>query len=202
MVATRGRHLRTLALFFLAVFAIPAWVSAQGVSSKLDRLLSARARQLSGRSRVIVEFHGAPDVRAITSAHGVASRTMRGRPAQVADINNLDLPTLAKDPRVARVMADRPAFAMLERTGAAIGLTSTDPDTPDTPETGNGVGIALIDSGVNSEHDDLWRSSAGQRVVAFKDFTVAQINWSNVPPRDGFGHGTHVAGILAGNGFD
>ena len=203
MVATRGRHLRTLALFFLAVFGMSTWASAQGAgASKLDRILSVRARQLTGRSRVIVEFVGAPDVRAITSAHGVASRTMRGRPAQVADISNLDLPTLAKDPRVARVMADRPAFAMLERTGAAIGLTPTSPGMPDTPETGSGVGIALIDSGVNSEHDDLWRSAAGQRVVAFKDFTVAQTNWSNVPPRDGFGHGTHVAGILAGNGFD
>ena len=206
MVATRGRHLRTLALFFLAVFGIPVWASAQAdtprVPSKLDRILSVRARQFTGQSRVIVEFYGSPDVRAITGAHGVAARIMRGRPAQVAEISNLDLATLAKDPRVARVMADRPAFALLERTGAAIGLRSTSLDVPDVPETGYGVGIAVIDSGVNAEHDDLWRSAAGQRVVAFKDFTVTQINWSNVPPRDGFGHGTHVAGILAGNGYD
>jgi hypothetical protein len=68
---------------------------------KLDRILSVRARQFTGRSRVIVEFYGAPDVRAITAAHGVVARTLRGRPAQVADIGNLDLPALAKDPRVA-----------------------------------------------------------------------------------------------------
>jgi len=202
MVATRGgHHLRTLALFFLAVFGIPVWASAQA-ATKLDRILSVRARQFTGRSRVIVEFYGSPDVRAITGAHGVAARTMRGRPAQVADISNLDLATLAKDPRVARVMADRPAFALLERTGAAIGLRPTSLDVPNTPETGYGVGIAVIDSGVNTRHDDLWRSAVGQRVVSFKDFTVAVINWSNVPPRDGFGHGTHVAGILAGNGYD
>jgi len=201
MVAIRGRHLRASALFFLAVFGIPVWASAQA-DAKLDRILSVRARQFTGRSRVIVEFYGAPDVRAITAAHGVVARTLRGRPAQVADIGNLDLPALAKDPRVARVMADRPAFAMLERTGATIGLRPTSLDMPDTPETGAGVGIALIDSGVYTEHDDLWRSPAGQRVVAFKDFTIAEANWSNVPPRDGFGHGTHVAGILAGNGYD
>jgi serine protease AprX len=172
-------------------------------ASRLDRILSIRARQLTGRSRVIVEFVGAADVRSITSAHGVTARTMRGRPALVADINNLDLTTLAKDPRVARVMADRPAFAMLERTATAIGVHGTSLATGDVPETGRGVGIAVIDSGVNAQHDDLWRSAAGQRVVAFKDFTVPQSsNWNNVPPRDGFGHGTHVAGILAGNGFD
>ncbi|HEV8397034.1 MAG TPA: S8 family peptidase [Vicinamibacterales bacterium] len=208
MVAIHGRYVRTLALFFLAVFGLPALSAAQAgavdrAASKLDRLLSVRARQLTGRSRVIVEFFGSPDVRAITAAHGVATRTMRGRPAHVADISNLDLSTLAKDPRVARVMADRPAFAMLERTGTAIGLRATNPGEPEPPETGYGIGIAVIDSGVNTSHDDLWHSSAGQRVVAFMDFTVAQSsNWSNVPPRDGFGHGTHVAGILAGNGYD
>jgi serine protease AprX len=207
MVATRGRHVRTLALFFLTVFGISSLASAQApaghASSRLDRILSVRARQLTGRSRVIVEFRGVADVRAVTSAHGVATRTMQGRQAVVADISNLDLPTLAKDPRVARVMADRPAFAMLERTAAAIGLRATSSGGTDAPETGRGVGIALIDSGVNAQHEDLWHSSVGQRVVAFKDFTVPpSTNWSNVPPRDGFGHGTHVAGILAGNGYD
>ena len=205
MVASRGRHVRTLALFFLAVFGFTS-IQASGAEragAKLDRILSVRARQLTGRSRVMVEFRGAPDVRAITSAHGVAARTMRGRPTQVAEISNLDLLTLANDPRVSRVMADRPAFALLERTAAAIGITPTGTPATDVVETGRGVGIALIDSGVNAQHDDLWRSSFGQRVVAFKDFTTTPSgNWSNVPPRDGFGHGTHVAGILAGNGYD
>ena len=206
MAATRGRHLRTLALLFAGVIALPALAAAQGpdagrVPSKLDPLLGVRARQLTGRSRVMVEFKDAPDVRAITSAHGVAARTMGARRAVVADIDNLDLPALARDPRVARVMADRPAVALLERTGAAIGVTGS--FSVDVPETGRGVGIAMIDSGVNAQHDDLWRSSAGQRVVAFKDFTTSSPNtWTNVPPRDGFGHGTHVAGILAGNGYD
>ena len=59
MVATRGCQLRALALLFLAVFGIPVWASAQAdtpVPSKLDRILSLRARQFTGRSRVIVEF--------------------------------------------------------------------------------------------------------------------------------------------------
>ena len=203
MVATRGCHLRTLAIIFLAVFGISTWSPAHaagGPPPKLDRVLSERARYLGGSSRVIVEFHGTPDVRAITGAHGVAARLMRGRPAQVAEIGNVDLEALARDPRVKRVMADRPAFATLERTAAAIGYQQPAPSVPGTPETGSGIGIAVIDSGVNPLHDDLWHSAAGQRVVMFKDFTV-----TGTPPpglaRDGFGHGTHVAGVLAGNGY-
>ena len=72
MLFTRGRRLRALALFFLV--AMPAIAAAQErarsapPAAKLDRILGLRARQLTGRSRVIVEFHGTPDVRAITSA--------------------------------------------------------------------------------------------------------------------------------------
>jgi serine protease AprX len=203
MVVTRGRYLRTLAVTFLAVFAISTWSPAYAAGGrpheKLDRVLSERARHLAGRSRVIVEFYATPDVRAITGAHGVAARVMRGRPAQVAEIGNFDLVSLARDPRVKRVMADRPAFATLERTAMAIGYQAPSSTSPGTPETGSGVGIAMIDSGVNTNHDDLWHSAAGQRVVLFKDFTVT--GTPSGPATDGFGHGTHVAGILSGNGY-
>src|SRR5262249_39669778 len=69
--------------------------------------------------------------------------------------------------------------------------------------TGSGVGVAVIDSGVASWHDDLTnRSSAqypygNQRVSAFVDFVNNQAS-----PYDDDGHGTHVAGIIAGNGYD
>ena len=205
MAVSPGRYRRTLALLFLAVFAFSSLASAQGRSgdrgaSKLDRVLGLRAGQLWGRSRVIVEFHGSPDVRAVTAAHGVASRRMRWQTAHVAEISNVDLLTLAHDPRVKRVMADRPAQAVLERTAGSIGYQFPATGSPATPETGNGIGIALNDSGVDATHEDLWHSTAGQRVLLFRDFTVPQGQGSTTP-HDGFGHGTHVAGILAGNGY-
>jgi len=219
MLFTRGRRLRALALFFLV--AMPAIAAAQErarsapPAAKLDRILGLRARQLTGRSRVIVEFHGTPDVRAITSARGIATRALSGPRAHVAEIGNTDLAALAGDPRVARVMADRPAFATLQRTRAAVGLKAVSlrgstgagsdvgPGGAAGAGIGAGIGIAVIDSGVNADHDDLWRSRAGQRVVRFRDFTASSSPkvWTNAPPSDGFGHGTHVAGILAGNGY-
>ena len=75
MVATRGRHVRTLALILPGRLRSLRLVT--GARSRRDgrhietrSILSVRARQLTGRSRVIVEFNGAPDVRAITGRMG------------------------------------------------------------------------------------------------------------------------------------
>jgi len=58
---------------------------------------------------------------------------------------------------------------------------------------GAGIGIALIDSGV-SDHPDL-HSGSTSRVVYNQSFVPGI-----AAATDGYGHGTHVAGILVGNG--
>ena len=60
--------------------------------------------------------------------------------------------------------------------------------------TGRGVGVAVVDSGVYA-HPDL----AG-RIVAAIDFTSLAPTVSNIPLGDVGGHGTHVAGLIAGDG--
>ncbi len=55
---------------------------------------------------------------------------------------------------------------------------------------GKGVGVATIDSGVTAWHDDL-----DGRVAHFADFLNG-----NGEAYDDYGHGTHVAGIIAGGG--
>ena len=57
--------------------------------------------------------------------------------------------------------------------------------------TGQGVGIAIVDSGIAPSAD------FGSRITAFYDFTQGGIATA---PYDDFGHGTHVAGLAAGNG--
>jgi subtilisin family serine protease len=56
--------------------------------------------------------------------------------------------------------------------------------------TGAGVTVGVLDSGIKADHPDL----AG-KVVEAKDFTGTQPD-----ARDDVGHGTHVAGIIAGTG--
>lgn len=61
--------------------------------------------------------------------------------------------------------------------------------------TGKDIGVAVIDSGI-FDHPDLTGSGFGNtRVVYTQDFTGGD-------GKDHFGHGTHVAGIIAGNGKD
>jgi subtilisin family serine protease len=55
--------------------------------------------------------------------------------------------------------------------------------------TGEGVTVGVVDTGVDTTHPDLDES-----VVAARDFTGGD------NPADGFGHGTHVASIVAGTG--
>ena len=70
---------------------------------------------------------------------------------------------------------------------------------PATPDTGAGVRVAVIDTGVEADHPDL----AGH-VVQGKDFVVSDQTKSDFGRIDGNGHGTHVAGTIAakddGNG--
>lgn len=58
---------------------------------------------------------------------------------------------------------------------------------------GKGVGVAIVDTGIGL-HKDF--TEGGNRVIAFRDF----IN-RKTEPYDDNGHGTHVAGIIGGNGY-
>jgi len=57
---------------------------------------------------------------------------------------------------------------------------------------GNGIGVAVIDSGISSD-PDLKNAQGNMRVVYQQDFVGGGTN-------DQYGHGEHVAGIVAGNG--
>jgi serine protease AprX len=158
------------------------------------------------RSRVIVEFRGAPDVRIITGLGGVPRRELRGMRGQVADVDMGLVHELAANPQIASIRLDHPVFPTLDRTGAAIAATVA---RRSYGLTGQGIGIAVIDSGITSWHDDLYLDrpespEARRRVVHFRDFTVDENPrvWTSDLPTDAYGHGTHVAGVIAGNGFD
>src|SRR5688572_24921002 len=185
---------RLIALIVIAA-GTPSFAAA-GPSDKMDANVRDRASRISGTSRVIVEFYSDADVRVFGNA--TAGRKLGSR-AQVAEIANTSLNTVAGDSRVKHVWLDRPAFATLERTGNAIGSTNA---RQDFGLSGRGVGIAVIDSGITSFHDDLYSShsnNAATSVAHFKDFSSTS---NSTNPTDDFGHGTHVAGIIAGSGFD
>src|SRR5687767_14810735 len=144
---------RALCVAAAMVMTMSAAAQGQSLTSKLDPVLQARARQLTGRSRVIVEFREQPDVRVITRLGGIAGRPLAALGAQVAELDNTALEMIAANPLVGRMTIDRPAFGTLERTGAAIGAAIA---RAEFGVSGKGIGVAVIDSGITAWHDDLY----------------------------------------------
>ena len=158
MPITRSFRYQTSAVLAMAVVLLispGATAQSNGRGDKLDTFLRHVSRQLSGRTRVIVEFNGDTDVR-VFGKRGAAGRKLR-RDSQVAEVDNAELANLASNPRVKRVMHDRPTFATLERTGLTTGAALV---RQQTGLTGKGIGVAVIDSGISNSHDDLYRTSA------------------------------------------
>src|SRR5262249_22414185 len=60
--------------------------------------------------------------------------------------------------------------------------------------TGNNIGVAVIDSGIRTNHPDL--AHDGYSRVVYSQSFIAGLDAS-----DQYGHGTHVAGIIGGNGY-
>jgi serine protease AprX len=119
---------------------------------------------------------------------------------EVLDLPNNVLARMAAHPSVFRVHYDRPTHSHNYRTAVTVGARTVQESLG---YTGAGIGIAVIDSGIASWHDDLTNTTAklypygNQRVAKFVDF----VNGRSLPYDDN-GHGSHVAGTIAGNGRD
>src|SRR6266545_1449045 len=191
--ATAPAMLKKTLLFiaFLAVASTPGLAAGRPALERLDGPLRARAQAGRGTSRVIIETtDGRAADKLIQTLGGTAGRRLGLVRGQVALIPNRALESLASRSDVASVRLDRRVMGTLERTGATVGATWV---RENLGLDGAGVGVAIVDSGVASWHDDL----GSERVVHFADFVDFQ-----PVPYDDYGHGTHVAGIIAGNGYD
>ena len=178
------------AVALLIALAAPA-ANAQPAVPRLDAALAARAGSGQGVSRVIIRTVDGRRVEAlIRSLRGTPGASLPLVGAQVATIPDRQLTTLAASPLVRGVSLDRPVSGTIERTAAAVGAEFA---RGHFGVDGTGVGVAIIDSGVTTWHDDL----GADRVVHFADFIGEQ-----PVPYDDYGHGTHVAGIIAGSGYD
>ena len=186
---------RRFVMFGLVLAAIVAWGShphGQRVPTRSADLEGAGAR--GERVRVIVQAHEGvlPGLR-LRHAGGLR-RNLTG--AVVLEVTRAELDALSRDPDVAHISGDllvradmavtnavTRAEKVWEGTSGLLGLQET------AGYTGEGVGIAVIDSGIAAH------SAIGDRVVARANFVSTESGGSGDP----FGHGTHVAGTAGGN---
>ena len=176
-------------------------------SSRMSPELSgfvSKAKQGLGKGqtvRVIVQYRQVP-----TASHYA---TMQGRGGRLqAKLHFIKsaaftipvsaLPALEADPEIVSVTIDHPMNVMDDLTNGATGVASA----WSAGFNGAGIGVAVIDSGINDSHPDLWNSTqTASRVVYHQDFTGTATTNSSGANHDLYGHGTHVAGIIGGNGY-
>jgi len=105
--------------------------------------------------------------------------------------NSRSLAAIAALPQVRRVLLYRPPDFQADHSRRLIGIEAAAMARPGAPKgwTGAGQIVAMIDSGVDESHPDL----AGQFDLVTKV--------GDAPAKDEYGHGTHVAGIIAGRGI-
>jgi serine protease AprX len=169
----------------------------------------------AGPERAIVRFD--PAVTPVDRARLVQSAGGR----IVRDLHLIDGLGVEIDRRSARRLADRPGVRFVTpdsavrpaSNGTCSGRTanwcpnalatayvqSTRADKAwtdsQTPATGAGVGVAVIDTGIAGDLRDFAAADGSSRVIA-----TAVTNPNATTATDRYGHGTHVAGLVAGNG--
>ena len=102
------------------------------------------------------------------------------------------LDQIEKDPDVLYVTPDRPV-SLKNDYETFTSAVEADVAASQYGFDGTGIGVAVIDSGV-ADHKDFHNAS-GTRVVHSENFVAGET--SSV---DAYGHGTHVSGIIGGNG--
>jgi serine protease AprX len=179
----------------------PGKPNSNATGYKLDKELTKRI-QTNGQTttRVIVEWQPGSELPAAFRRYAKQNGNLRILNGTVLDLPNGLLRNLSNHPSALRIHYDRPTFKADYTTGMTVGSRAVQAGLG---FTGAGVGVAVIDSGVATWHDDLTNRSSlqypygDQRVSAFVDFVNSQTT-----PYDDDGHGTHVAGMIAGNGYD
>jgi serine protease AprX len=157
--------------------------------SKIDRALQTDTRATG--LRVIV--------RTRQNALDLVTNQERRKGHQVGHLHRLidgaaltltrkELDALESDPNVVSISAD----SIVKTTGDWSSTTTipTQFDTLAAPRgyTGRGVGVAIVDSGLEPSSDFP--------SVYFRDFVNGRTT-----PYDDYGHGTHVAGLIASRGY-
>ena len=160
------------------------------LSGDLELLVRSRSAR---RARVIV--HGdAEALRDLARRHRVRVVRMLAHEA-VIEANAIEIERIAADAAYAHMSGDLPVRSAMSVSNKSTAADQARAGTSGllgigaiAGVTGKNIGIALIDSGIASSHKALYGKVA---------WTVDFVSDGSTK-RDPFGHGTHIAGLIAG----
>ncbi len=191
--AKRSGMIRRAACFLL-ILASTVFANNSKISPDLQPLLA----NPSSRLNVIVQYNG-PQVCSGGILQGPCATVnlLGGLVNQVFTLINAVAGTVVAGNVVALSNQPDVSYISLDRTvGGALDYSAEGVNAPvawNSGWDGTGVGVAVIDSGIYLHPDLLAARSHQSRVVYRKSFVAGVQN-------DDYGHGTHVAGIIAGTG--
>ena len=184
-----------LIVSFLAMFAGAAWAEKPSAAAnpKLDKALAdlVATSKPGTKVKVIIQLVNSPsagDLATITRGGGQINRKFKTIRSVAVQIPIVQVSILATLPIVKHITLDHPLKTFDQTPGEPYAVTGAQLANQTYGVTGQGIGVAVIDSGI-ANHPDL-------NVAQAVDF----VNPANTGGNDPFGHGTHVAGIIAGSG--
>src|SRR5437660_4918349 len=181
-------------------FARPGGTKGKGrsddrTSTELEQLVAAAQNTplANEKLEVIVQFRARPtrlERLRMTNLGGTYIRHLRLIRGEVFDLPLSAIAQMAEDPDVLYISPNRSVSGAADYAEQTVGANIEQAAGWD----GTGIGVAVIDSGI-SDHPDLHDPATGLSRVVYSETFVP-----GTDTRDGYGHGTHVAGIIAGNG--
>jgi len=143
---------------------------------------------------VIVQFKTPPTKQELKQLgpYGQMKKLFQGINAINLQLSRSLVDNLENDPNVLYVSPNRTATGSLDIVDATVFATYAWQYGWD----GTGIGVAVIDSGMTPKDDLMAADGVTSRIVYSESFI------GGTDTTDGYGHGTHVAGIVGGNAKD
>src|SRR6185503_8567653 len=194
VLVSRSIRVWVLAAITIAIASGHVSAAKRPFSRKFDSALAALAGKGGHRTRVSVrlrEGSGASVRELLRRTKSKLRYDHDSISALTTELRLEDLDAIADLDEVESVSIDAPvaATATVIPSTTGTGLRSTLGVSSNTTLTGRGIGVAVIDSGISPLPE------FSTRIRAFYDFTRGGIA---TRAYDDYGHGTHVAGLIAG----
>lgn len=175
---------------FIRTILLPVVATLAFAAPKISRDMPSSTP--NGMVDVIIQFKGVPtkDELKQLGPYGQVKKQFTSINAIQMTLSVSTINSLATQPWIAYITPNRPTKSTLDIVTQTSNATMAWASGYD----GTGIGVAILDSGVAPKRDLTTSNGTGSRIVYNESFV------SGLDASDQYGHGTHVAGIVASNG--